>query len=120
MSPIKEVPRSFKKNRLIYKTNKLQRNYYRKYSRIACELVADLKKSAERTLDTTGLRTQLARLWNLRFLMAFLSSSREFTIQYLQQKKGQKKPSKLITEINLSIEGIYVVEKSSLNNPRVN
>jgi hypothetical protein len=50
--------------------------------------------------------------------MAFLSSSREFTIQYLQ--KGQKKSSKLITEIKLSFEGIYVVEKSSLNNPRVN
>jgi len=88
-----------------------------KYSRITCELVADLKKSAERTLDTTGLRAQLARLCSLRFLMAFLSSSREFPIQYLQ--KGQKKPSKLITEINLSVEGIYAVENSSLNNPRV-
>jgi len=41
--------------------------------------------------------------------MTFLSSSREFPIQYLQ--KGQKEPSKLITEINLSIEGNYAVEK---------
>jgi hypothetical protein len=50
--------------------------------------------------------------------MAFLSSPKEFPKQYLQI--GQKESSKLITEINLSIEDIYAVEKSSLNNPRVN
>jgi len=47
--------------------------------------------------------------------MAFFSTSSVIPILYLQ--KAQKESSKLITEINLSNEGIYVVDNSSLNRP---